>query len=105
MGSLERGLNMTLENFSTEELEKELKYRKTLLEVGKATEIPLEDAGLTINVGRDGTWLHFKAKDGLYASLNVENLAANKGSVTERALLAWCHDRAEIAQKIKDRVP
>lgn len=66
-----------------------------------ATEIPMDDCGLTINVGRDGTWLHFSSEAGLHASFNVENLAANQGLVFGKALIAWCEDRREQAEQIK----
>lgn len=66
----------------------------------KAVPIPMDAAGLKINVGRDGTWLHFLSSAGVAASLNVENLAQSKGGITERALAAWAADRREQAKAI-----
>ena len=67
----------------------------------KATEMPMDDCGLTINVGRDGTWLHFTAKSGMSAGINVENWANSKdGGITAQALRDWASDRREQAVAI-----
>lgn len=58
-----------------------------------AIEIPLEDAELTINSGRDGVWLHFKASNGQSASINVDNMAVGRGGITGSALSCWCDDQ------------
>jgi len=64
----------------------------------RATEMPMNDCGLTINVGRDGTWLHFTAKSGKSAVINVENWANSKdGGITAQALRDWAADRREQA--------
>lgn len=67
----------------------------------KATEMPMNDCGLTINTGRDGTCLHFTARSGKSASINVENWANSKdGGVTAQALRDWAADRQEQAAAI-----
>ena len=64
----------------------------------RAVEIPMNDCGLTINCGRDGTWLHFTAKSGKSASINVQNWAEERsGYIIKRALLDWANDRHEQA--------
>ena len=68
--------------------------------MANATEIPMDDCGLTINCGRDGTWLHFTASNGLHVSLNVENMADTKDPFS-RALLFWCDDRRKQAEQIR----
>ena len=66
-----------------------------------ATEMPMDNCGLTINVGRDGTWLHFTAKSGKSAGINVENWANFKdGGITAQALRDWASDRREQAAAI-----
>lgn len=65
----------------------------------KATEIPMDDCNLTINCGRDGTWLHFSTSKGLSASVNVENM--QHGHIVSKALQAWCNDRQEQAAQIR----
>ena len=71
----------------------------------RATEMPMDDCGLTINVGRDGTWLHFKASSGLSASLNADVMAEDKGSICGAALKGWCADRQKQAAEIKGIAP
>lgn len=66
-----------------------------------ATEIPMDDCGLHINTGRDGTWLHFTAGSGRCASINVDVMAAERGCITGNALHDWCHDRQKQAESIK----
>lgn len=68
----------------------------------RATEMPMGDCGLTINVGRDGTWLHFTAKSGMSASINMDVMASERGSIIGRALKDWCAERQEQAATIKD---
>ena len=69
--------------------------------VDQATEMPMDDCGLTINTGRDGTWLHFTAKSGMSAGINVENWANSKdGGITAQALRDWASDRREQAVAI-----
>ena len=63
--------------------------------------MPMDDCGLTINVGRDGTWLHFTAKSGKSAGITVENWANSKdGGITAQALRDWAADRQEQAASI-----
>ena len=69
----------------------------------KATEVPMDDCGLTINVGSDGTWMHFKASNGKQCSFNMENMAERDGHITKTALLGWCADRREQATIIRER--
>lgn len=67
-----------------------------------AVEIPMDDCGLSINAGRDGTWLHFRAKSGKSAGINVENWANSKdGGIVAQALREWAADRQEQATAIK----
>lgn len=77
------------------------KLAPTLPKPECATEMPMKDCGLTINTGRDGTWLHFRASSGLYASINVDVMAEARGNITATALKDWCKDRREQADAIK----
>lgn len=65
----------------------------------KATPIPMGLSNLTINCGRDGTWLNFTASNGKSASLNVDHMA--KGGIIGAALLGWCDDRQRQAEQIR----
>lgn len=65
----------------------------------RATEIPMDDCGLTINCGRDGTWLHFSSTAGKSASLNVDLMV--KGHIIGAALREWCADRQKQAEQIR----
>lgn len=73
-------------------------------ELKQAIPIPPEDAGITINVGRDGVWLHFKSAMGLHASFNINQLKGGSG-VTSAALMQWCLDRQEQACDIYALLP
>lgn len=65
----------------------------------QAIEIPLDDeCGLTINVGRDGVWLHFMSKC-LHASVNIDAMA-EKDTMLEQALRSWTDDQREKADQI-----
>lgn len=64
-----------------------------------ATDIPLEDANISITCGRDGTWLHFHASNGKSASLNIDLM--NHGHVIGAALHGWCEDRQKQAGQIR----
>ena len=64
----------------------------------QATQILMDDCGLMINCGRDGTWLHFKASTGKSASLNVDLM--DKG-IMATALRDWCADRQKQAEQIR----
>lgn len=66
----------------------------------KATNIPMDDCALTINCGRDGTWLHFSASNGKFASLNVDNID-NGAGIISAALRSWCEDRQKQAAQIR----
>jgi len=74
--------------------------RATEPKVEQATEIPNDDCGLSINCGRDGTWLHFSASSGNHASINVENMAAGRDLIG-KSLLDWCEDRQTQAMLIR----
>lgn len=65
-----------------------------------AIEIPMDDCGLHVNTGRDGSWLHFDDGMGGGCSMNV-NIMAEKDGVFGRALRAWCADRRKQADKIR----
>lgn len=65
----------------------------------KAIEIPMNDCGLQINVGRDGTWLHFTSSNGQYASINVNSMES-RGSIVASAIRGWCEDRQKQAAQI-----
>jgi hypothetical protein len=69
-------------------------------EMEKAIEIPMDNCGLSINCGRDGTWLHFTASNGHHASINVD-LMDNGSSITKSALRGWCADRQEQAKNLQ----
>jgi hypothetical protein len=73
-------------------------------ELKQAIPIPPEDAGITISVGRDGVWLHFKSAMGLHASFNINSLKGGAG-VTSAALAQWCLDRQEQACDIYALLP
>jgi len=66
-----------------------------------AIEIPMDNCGLTINVGRDGVWLHFAASNRTYSSINAQILIGGRGSISDSALRQWCADRMQQAQKLK----
>lgn len=66
----------------------------------RATEIPMDDCGLVINCGRDGTWLHFTASSGKHSSINVDLM--NRGGIIGNALRDWCADRQKQAEKIRE---
>ncbi len=74
--------------------------RKPTIEPGKAVEMPMDDCGLMINTGRDGTWLHFKTDTGRCASINVDVMAAEKGNIIGNALKDWCGERQAQAAAI-----
>ena len=71
------------------------------LDMDKATDIPMSEAGLQINCGRDGTWLHFRAASGLNASICVENM--EHGPIFRKAMADWCSDRQAQAAAIRAR--
>ncbi len=75
--------------------------RATEKPVDLATDIPMDDCGLHINSGRDGTWLHFSASTGLCASVNVNCMAAERGNIIGGALHDWCSDRHKQAAQIR----
>ena len=62
----------------------------------QATEIPMNDCGLTINVGIDGVWLHFAAESGKSASFQAGYLNDISG-----ALRDWCADREKQAVQLR----
>ena len=66
-----------------------------------ATDIPMDDCGLYINTGRDGTWLHFDASNGQACSINVDVMAARADGIRASALHQWCSDRLKQADQIK----
>ncbi len=71
--------------------------------MGKAIEIPMNDCGLTINVGTDGVWLHFRSKSGLSVSLNANNMAEGLGGrIIDRGLRQWCMDRGIQAAQLSE---
>jgi len=65
-----------------------------------AVDIPIDKAGLRVNVGRDGTWIHFTAI-GLHASLCVDALATSRGPIVGGALVEWCNERCRQAKEIR----
>ena len=68
----------------------------------QATVIPMDDCGLSINCGRDGTWLHFEASDAPSVSINVDVMAEeSKGGVINAGLRGWCSDRQKQAEQIR----
>ena len=66
-----------------------------------ATDIPMDDCGLHINTGRDGTWLHFDASNGQACSINVDVMAARADGIRGSALHQWCADRGKQSAEIK----
>jgi len=74
--------------------------RATEPKIERATDIPMDDCGISITCGRDGTWLHFSAASGKYASINVENMSRG-GDMIDIALLSWCEDRQKQAAQIR----
>lgn len=66
----------------------------------KATEIPMDNCGLKINVGRDGCWLHFSSEAGVSASFNVNNMAECRDGIIGRGLREWCSDRVKQANQL-----
>ena len=70
----------------------------------KATEIPNNDNGLMVNVGSDGTWLHFTTSTRKHYAVNMENEAERKGLIFGSAIEDWCLDRRKQAEKIKAKM-
>ena len=70
----------------------------------KATEIPNDDNGLMVNVGRDGTWLHFTSSTGKSCSINMEIKAEREGPIFGEAIKGWCLDQRKQAEKIKAKM-
>jgi Protein of unknown function (DUF551) len=68
--------------------------------IEQATPIPMDDCGLWINCGRDGTWLHFEASNAPSTSINVESMIG-RGSIIDAGLRGWCSDRQKQAQQIR----
>lgn len=66
----------------------------------KAIEIPLDDCGLSVTVGRDGTWLHFTATSGTACSFNMEIQAEREGKLFGKTIADWCEDRRKQAKEI-----
>lgn len=73
----------------------------TMPSESKATEIPIDDCGITINVGLDGTWMHYAASNGKYLSINMENAAKEADHFNKGALQSWCADRRKQAKIIR----
>ena len=69
--------------------------------MNQAIDIPMDDCGLYINVGLDGTWLHFSASSGLHASLSV-NVLSETSDFISKALEDWCDDRQKQAKEIRE---
>ena len=65
----------------------------------RATEIPMSDCGIKINVGRDGCWLHFSSEAGVSSSINV-NIMAERQGIIGKGLREWCDDRVKQANKL-----
>lgn len=65
----------------------------------RATEIPMDDCNLSINCGRDGTWLIFSASSGKSAAINVDLI--DKGGIVGTTLNDWCADRQKQAEQIR----
>ena len=63
-----------------------------------AINIPMDDCGLSINVGTDGVWLHFRASTGKSVSINTPNLV--NGGLIGQAMIDWCLDREHQAREI-----
>ena len=55
----------------------------------KATQVATSIEGLDITIGKDGVWLHFAA-DGKQASINLNNMAEERGRIIGAAITAWC---------------
>jgi hypothetical protein len=68
--------------------------------MNKAIEIPMYASGLTVNVGRDGVWLHFTSEEGVYTSINVDVMAEEKSSIISKGLRCWADDRRKQANQI-----
>lgn len=68
--------------------------------IEQATTIPMDDCGLSINCGRDGTWLHFNANNAPSTSINVESLIG-RGGIIDNGLRGWCSDRQKQAEQIR----
>lgn len=65
----------------------------------KAIEIPIDKAGLSVNVGRDGVWLYFQSNDGKHAGFHVESL--ERGALIGAAIKSWIKDRIKQAEELK----
>ncbi len=70
-------------------------------DMDKATEIPMDNCCVKINVGSDGTWMHFRSTNGQQCSFNMENMAEDHIGITKSALGYWCEDRRTQAKVIK----
>ena len=67
----------------------------------KATEIPMNDCGIKINVGSDGCWLHFSSEAGVSSSINVNVLAERqRQGIVGKGLREWCADRVKQANQL-----
>lgn len=54
----------------------------------------LRNPELKISCKHDGTWLHFKTKDGLCASIHLENKLGGTKTIVERAITQWTKEFA-----------
>jgi hypothetical protein len=64
-----------------------------------ATELPIADCGLSVLVGRDGTWLHFETSAGKSAAICIELM--DRGGLIGAALKTWCAERQQQAGQIR----
>lgn len=74
----------------------------------KAVNIPMSESGMSINVGSDGVWLCFKAKNGNQCAFNVDAMierergkvdGGRSDSFVGVALASWADDRIEQARR------
>ena len=62
-----------------------------------ATELPIQDCDIKINVGRDGVWLML----GPYTCFHVMNTLGRNGRVIENQVAKWCIEREEQAKQVR----
>jgi len=52
---------------------------------------------LSIETRVDGVYLTFDARNGQFATINIDSLGIDRGGMVKDALSAWCKDRQEDA--------
>lgn len=56
------------------------------------TKTLIEEPELKIQANDDGVWLHFKASDGSFSSINLPNYFGKERSMADRTIQQWSID-------------